>query len=91
MSVPDALKYGTRGGIKWEPWPDKVNVQRLADAMGMLMNGGKLMRAEFDRLQKRVGSARRALRLDSSHRCAIDTPHTNLWSVGLWQWMMRPS
>jgi hypothetical protein len=68
----------------------------LIDAMGMLMNGGKgatLMRAEFDRLQMWVGSARRALRLDSSHRCAIDTPHTNLWSVSLyaiWQWMMYP-
>ena len=94
MSVPDALKYGTRGGMNWEPWPDKVNIQRLTDAMGMLMNGGKdatLMRAEFDRLQMWVGSARRALRLDSSHRCAIDTPHTNLWSVGLWQWMMHPN
>jgi hypothetical protein len=41
MSVPDALKYGTRGGMNWEPWPDKVNIQRLTDAMGMLMNGVK--------------------------------------------------
>jgi hypothetical protein len=81
MGVPDALKYGTRDGMNWEPWPDKVNIQRLTDAMGMLMNGGKdatLMRAEFDRLQVWVGSARRALRLDSSHRCDIDTPHTSL-------------
>ncbi len=29
MSVPDLLKYGTRGGMKWERWRDKVNIERV--------------------------------------------------------------
>jgi hypothetical protein len=59
MSVPDLLKYGTRGGMNRERWPDKVNIERLGGVMMMLMNGGKeetLLRAEFDRLQMWVGS-----------------------------------
>jgi hypothetical protein len=92
MSVPDLLKYGTRGGMKWERWRDKVNIERLRDVMMMLMNGGKeatLLRAEFDRLQVWVGSRTRAMRLQSGHNCTA-TNHTNLWSVGLWQWMVHP-
>jgi hypothetical protein len=92
MSVPDLLKYGTRGGMKWERWRDKVNIERLRDVMMMLMNGGKeatLLRAEFDRLQVWVGSRTRAMGLQSGHNCTA-TNHTNLWSVGLWQWMVHP-
>jgi hypothetical protein len=92
MSVPDLLKYGTRGGMKWERWRDKVNIERLGDTLVMLVSGGKeatLLRAEFDRLQMWVGSARRA-KCVWTHCCATNTTHTNLWSVGLWQWMMHP-
>jgi hypothetical protein len=93
MSVPDLLKYGTRGGIKWERWRDKVNIERLGDVMMMLMNGrgeeATLLRAEFDRLQMWVGSRKRVMRLGSGQRCTT-TAHTNLWSVGLWQWMVHP-
>ena len=91
-SVPDLLKYGTRGGMKWERWPDKVNIERLGDVMMILMNGGKeatLLRAEFDRLQMWVGSKKRAMGLQSGHKCT-DADHTNLWSAGLWQWMVHP-
>ena len=87
MSVPDLLKYGTRGGMKWERWRDKVNIERLGDVMMMLMNGGKeatLLRAEFDRLQMWVGAKKRAMRLESGQKCT-EANHTDLWAVGLWQ------
>jgi hypothetical protein len=41
MGVPDLLKYGTRGGMEWERWPDKINIERLGDLMVVLINGGK--------------------------------------------------
>ena len=91
-SVPDDLKYGTRGGMAWEPWGDKINIRRLIDLI--IREDGNiatLMRSELARLHLWVGSTKHPMTLSSSNKCAKHADHKHLWSMGLWQWMMNPS
>ena len=93
-SVPDDLKYGTRGGMAWEPWGDKINIRRLTDLMTIIREDGgvaTLMRGELKRLHMWVGSAKHPMTLPTANRCAAEAGHRPLWSMGLWQWMMNPN
>ena len=85
-SVPDDLKYGTRGGMAWEPWGDKINIRRLTDLMTIIREDGgvaTLMRGELKRLHMWVGSAKHPMTLPTANRCAAEAGHRPLWSMGL--------
>jgi hypothetical protein len=84
-SVPDDLKYGTRGGMAWEPWGDKINIRRLTDLMTIIREDGgvaTLMRGELKRLHMWVGPAKHPMTLPTSNKCAAEADHRPLWSMG---------
>ena len=93
-NLPNALKYGARGGMHWDKWSDVVNIERLLIVMkGINSPGatGQLLLASIDQLQRMIGASVPVMEVPVGHLVTTGIQTYNTWLFNIWKWMTHPN